>query len=88
MRVVSLVFFLVSGALAAGLGPWTSLGTALFFLGPDVPSAIQSGFARSLPTWFWNPLMTTILSWPSWIFPLAVALFSLLLTIGRPNRRA
>ena len=88
MRVVSLVFFLLAGGMAVGFGPWTPLGTALFFLSPDAPMALESGIRRSLPMWFWNPLMTTILGWPSWIFPLTFALFMLLLTIGRPSGRA
>jgi hypothetical protein len=78
---------LLAGALAAGFGLWTPLSIALFLTDPSLPNAVQSGVQRSLPPWFWNPLFSEILSWPSWVFPLVIGLFSWLLTIGRPSPR-
>ena len=87
MRVFSFVMLLVAVVVALGLGPRAPLSTALFFVSPSIPSALQSVVQQTLPRWFWDPLTVEILSWPAWVFPLVFALFSLLLTIGRPSRR-
>ena len=71
--------------LAFGLG--TSLAGVVYYTSPALYAELTGAIARIPARGGMRALVTDIVGWPAWVFPLALAALAGVLTMGRSERR-
>lgn len=71
--------------LAFGLG--TSLVGVVYYTSPALHAELAGAIARIPARGGMQRLVTDLVGWPAWIFPLALAAFAAVFALGRLERR-
>lgn len=87
LALAGLGFLIVDGArtIAAGEVMLTAFGQSWFNLDPASLNGAQALVQRYIHPFVWDPIIQTILQWPT--FAVALGLSLLFVIIGRPRRR-
>jgi hypothetical protein len=73
-------------SLAAGRIVLTPLGQSWFAINPDSMNAVEWMVERYLHPYVWNPLIQTVLSWPTFAVGSMVGILLMLAGSGRRDR--
>lgn len=88
LALAGLGFLIVDGArtIAAGALTLTAFGQTWYDLDRASLNGAQAVVQRYVAPWLWDPVIATVLTWPT--FAVALGLSLVFVILGRPRRRA